>query len=194
MYEGKKKSTSGSESSDTVAPDGGDLSAAEGEPSAVSEGGDSTAITEETEEGICCVTMTTCMHAHMWIHLFSSHHLLPSSPPSPSSTCMHKFHPFLLFLSLPYTHHTLTDEEKVLEEVIRDTEQLTLEEEEEEVEPVEEKGEEEKAGGGQVAEPGSPAALLDEFIARSGVYCCYGNLLLLWKCYHWRLSLWKLSL
>ena len=62
----------------------------------------------------------------------------------------------------------------MLEEVIRDTEQLTLEEEEE-VEPIEEKGEEEKAGGGQGAEPGSPAALLDEFITRSGVYCCYGN-------------------
>ena len=68
----------------------------------------------------------------------------------------------------------------MLEEVIRDTEQLTLEEEEEEVDPIEEKGEEEKAGGGQGAEPGSPAALLDEFITRSGVCCCYGN----HNCFH----------
>ena len=58
----------------------------------------------------------------------------------------------------------------MLEEVIRDTEQLTLEEEEEEeVDPTEGRGGEERGGGGQGAEPGSPAALLEEFIARSGV-------------------------
>lgn len=72
--------------------------------------------------------------------------------------------------------HTLTDEEKVLQEVMHDAEQLALEEEEEEeMEPPMEKGEEEKGGGGQGAEPGSPAALLDDFIARLGgggwLYC-----------------------
>jgi len=64
----------------------------------------------------------------------------------------------------------------VLQEVMHDAEQLALEEEEEEeMEPPVEKGEEEKGGGGQGAEPGSPAALLDDFIARSGgrgwLYC-----------------------
>ena len=68
--------------------------------------------------------------------------------------------------------HTFTDEEKVLQEVMHDAEQLALEEEEEEeMDPPMEKGEEEKGGGGQGAEPGSPAALLDDFIARSGVLC-----------------------
>lgn len=97
--------------------------------------------------------------------------LLPPSPTLPSPTLpSHTLISLLLFLFSQHTPHTLTDEEKVLEEVIRDTEQLTLEEEEEEeVDPIEEKGEEEKAGGGQGAEPGSPAALLEEFIARSGV-------------------------
>ena len=62
--------------------------------------------------------------------------------------------------------YTLADEEKVLQEVMHDAEQLALEEEEEEEEmdPPMEKGEEEEKG----AEPGSPAALLDEFIARLG--------------------------
>lgn len=84
LFEGKKKSLSGSESSDTAVPDGGDLSAAEGGESAVSEGGDSTAVTEETEEGICCVTMVT--HIDTCI------------------LCTHTFSPSALFYStLPYT-------------------------------------------------------------------------------------------
>ena len=96
LYEGKKKSTSGSESSDTVAPDGGDLSAAEGGPSVVSEGGDSTAITEETEEGMCCVTMAT----HACIYIVHTPFLLPpSSSPSPT------FRPFSPLLLSP-THTT----------------------------------------------------------------------------------------
>ena len=112
-----------------------------------------------------CNHGNTCMYIHC-THTFS---------PSTISSFVFSYISSLFSSSLPYTHHTLTDEEKVLEEVIRDTEQLTLEEEEEEVDPIEEKGEEEKAGGGQGAEPGSPAALLDEFISRSRVYCCYGN-------------------
>ena len=64
----------------------------------------------------------------------------------------------------------MTDEAKVLEEVIRDTEQISLKEEEEEPkgegepeEVVEEKG------SGQGVEPGSAAALLEEFIGRQVV-------------------------
>ena len=100
LYEGKKKSTSGSESSDTTVPDGGDVSAAEGGPSVVSEGGDSTAITEETEEGTCCVTMATRTHAHMCAYIVHTPFLLPPSP-----TCIH-INPFSpLPLSPTHTTH-----------------------------------------------------------------------------------------
>lgn len=99
LFEGKKKSLSGSESSDTAVPDGGDLSAAEGGESAVSEGGDSTAVTEETEEGICCVTMVT----HMDTCILCAHtpFLLPPSSTPPSHTLIS----FLLFLFSLHTPH-----------------------------------------------------------------------------------------
>ena len=69
-----------------------------------------------------------------------------------------------------YTHththtHTHAEADKVLAEVIRETEEMTLEEEEG-VSAVGEEAEEEK-GSGQLAEPGTAAAaLLDEFLAR----------------------------
>ena len=59
-----------------------------------------------------------------------------------------------------------TDEEKVLEQMIKDTEAVSLEEEQEGVAPVDDVEEDEK-GGGQGAEQGSTAALLDELLVRS---------------------------
>ena len=59
------------------------------------------------------------------------------------------------------------DDAKMLEEVIRDTEQISLEEEagvEEEGREVGESGE--AGGGGPLIEPGSAAAILEDFIMR----------------------------
>lgn len=64
---------------------------------------------------------------------------------------------------------TLSDEEKMLEQVIRDTEQIALEEEEGAGEGMEgegEEGEEEGERGGTAAEPGSLAAILDGLLLR----------------------------
>lgn len=65
-----------------------------------------------------------------------------------------------------FLDETDADEAKVLEQVIRDTEQISLEEEAEE-----EAGKEGELGEGEgekglVIEPGSAAAILEEFIGR----------------------------
>lgn len=67
----------------------------------------------------------------------------------------------------------MTDEAKVLEQVIRDTEQISLDDEMGEGEGREsgEDGEGEK-GANLTIEPGSAAALLEEFIGRYTKWVC----------------------
>ena len=73
----------------------------------------------------------------------------------------------------------MLDEAKVLEQMIRDTEQISLDDEvgaEEEGREGGEAGESgeggEKGGGAPLIEPGSAIAILEEFIARCGTLVC----------------------
>ena len=76
-----------------------------------------------------------------------------------------------MYMYMYYACTTAVDEAKVLEQVIRDTEQISLEDEEEGGEEGGEAGEGEgEKGSGLVIEPGSAAALLEEFIGRYSLY------------------------
>ena len=67
----------------------------------------------------------------------------------------------------------VADEAKVLEQVIRDTEQISLDEEEEGREGGE--GGEEGDKGAPLIEPGSAIAILEEFISRSNLHMVWGS-------------------
>ena len=68
------------------------------------------------------------------------------------------------------------DEEQVLEQMIRDTEEGAVEPEGEEEEEAEGQSSEETQEEVVVSEPGSPAALFEQFVARyvhaCGSFCC----------------------